>query len=86
MVIVSSNPSILEWWTKNPDTYLGKTSPATGDAFSRGMSEAQQQAPQVRTPFILFHGEHDEVCPIEASRQFFRNSGSTDKEFAYDEN
>ncbi|CAG9311049.1 unnamed protein product [Blepharisma stoltei] len=85
MVKISSNPKTVEWWIENPDTYLGKASRATGDEFTRAINDFQQQAPNAQTPFILFHGDHDEVVPIEASRQFFQNSGAADKEFAYDE-
>mmetsp|Transcript_29635 Transcript_29635/g.29385 ORF Transcript_29635/g.29385 Transcript_29635/m.29385 type:complete len:113 (+) Transcript_29635:526-864(+) len=86
MVMSSSNPKADEWWTINPDTYEGKTSSSTRDAFLRGITDVHQQAPQVRAPFLLIHGAHDEVVPVEMSREFFRNSGATDKEFAYDEN
>ncbi|CAG9311050.1 unnamed protein product [Blepharisma stoltei] len=86
VVMSSSNPKIDEWWLKNPDTYEGKTSDITRDAFSRGINDTHQQAPQVITPFLLIHGAHDEVVPAEVSREFFQNSGAEDKEFVYDEN
>lgn len=45
------------------------------------IQEAQKSAPSVKWPFLMLHGDADELCHIGGSQKFFDAVKSQDKTF-----
>jgi len=43
------------------------------------LSELGEVLPNVKTPYLLLHGEEDKICSVEGSKEFHKVSSSQDK-------
>jgi len=60
--------------------YRMKARLATARELLRGSTEIIERAStEMKTPFLIIHGDSDYVCPIEMSRKFHRNALVEDK-------
>ena len=48
------------------------------------MDDIQKNVSKVTAPFLLIHGDDDQVVPIEGSHFLYEHSPSTDKTFKVD--
>ncbi|XQJ29329.1 monoglyceride lipase, putative [Leishmania guyanensis] len=77
--LVSYNPPVVQLVKQDP-FYSNVTLRAR---FIDEMLEAQDRAAEATSkssfPFLIVHGEEDELCSLDKSKWFFKNAPSTDK-------
>jgi len=65
---------------RNKLGYSGKPRLATARALLRGIEEiTSRSTSDMKTPFLLIHGDNDYVCPIEKSIEFYNTVSVEDK-------
>jgi hypothetical protein len=74
----SLGPAQLERWRAGEplmvDDHAGGPPLAIDYGFYRDAAAIDAQPPEPSCPLLVFHGRHDEVVPIEGSRQFVDHS------------
>ena len=76
---VSRDPAVVEAYRADPLVYEGKIGARLGKEFMDAMAVAQADAPKIRLPILIQHGEADRLTAPAGSRYLFANVASTDK-------
>lgn len=76
---VSRDAVVVEAYKADPLVYTGKIGARLGKEFMDAMAVAQADAPKIRLPILIQHGEADRLTAPAGSRYLFDNVGSTDK-------
>ena len=76
---VSRDPAVVEAYRADPLVYEGKIGARLGKEFMDAMAVAQADAPKIRLPILIQHGEADRLTAPAGSRYLFANVTSTDK-------
>lgn len=76
---VSRDPAVVAAYQADPLVYGGKIGARLGKEFMDAMAVAQAEAPKIRLPILIQHGEADRLTAPEGSRFLFANVASTDK-------
>jgi alpha-beta hydrolase superfamily lysophospholipase len=76
---VSRDPQVVAAYQADPLVYEGKIGARLGKEFMDAMAVAQADAPKIRLPILIQHGEADRLTAPAGSRYLFENVGSTDK-------
>ena len=63
----------------DPLTYSGAMCLSTASALLETMAAIETQLSDVETPFLVVHGDADEIVPLSASQTLFQRAKSTDK-------
>lgn len=85
-ILIFKNPKEYELQKVGPYRnllcYSGKPRLATSrELLFASIEIIQRAALDFRTPFLLVHGDCDQVCPIEKSKEFYEKAGVEDKTF-----
>ena len=76
---VSRDPAVVEAYRADPLVYEGKIGARLGKEFMDAMAVAQADAPKIRLPILIQHGEADRLTAPAGSRYLFDNVASKDK-------
>lgn len=76
---VSRDPAVVEAYRADPLVYEGKIGARLGKEFMDAMAVAQADAPKIRLPILIQHGEADRLTAPAGSRYLFDNVASQDK-------
>ena len=76
---VSRDPQVVAAYRADPLVYGGKIGARLGKEFMDAMAVAQADAPKIRLPILIQHGEADRLTAPAGSRFLFDNVASTDK-------
>ena len=76
---VSRDPAVIAAYQADPLVYGGKIGARLGKEFMDAMAVAQADAPKIRLPILIQHGEADRLTAPAGSRYLFANVASTDK-------
>lgn len=76
---VSRDPAVVAAYQADPLVYGGKIGARLGKEFMDAMAVAQADAPKIRLPLLIQHGEADRLTAPEGSRFLFANVASIDK-------
>lgn len=76
---VSRDPAVVAAYQADPLVYNGKIGARLGKEFMDAMALAQAEAPKIRLPILIQHGETDRLTAPAGSRFLFANVASTDK-------
>lgn len=76
---VSRDPAVVEAYKADPLVYGGKIGARLGKEFMDAMAVAQADAPKIRLPILIQHGEADRLTAPAGSRYLFGHVASVDK-------
>ena len=76
---VSRDPAVVEAYRADPLVYEGKIGARLGKEFMDAMAVARADAPKIRLPILIQHGEADRLTAPAGSRYLFDNVASKDK-------
>ena len=76
---VSRDPAVVEAYKADPLIYDGKIGARLGKEFMDAMAVAQADAPKIRLPLLIQHGEADRLTAPAGSRYLFDHIASADK-------
>ena len=76
---VSRDPAVVAAYRADPLVYEGKIGARLGKEFMDAMAVAQADAPKIRLPILIQHGEADRLTAPAGSRFLFDHVSSTDK-------
>lgn len=76
---VSRDLAVVEAYKADPLVYDGKIGARLGKEFMDAMAVAQADAPKIRLPLLIQHGEADRLTAPAGSRYLFGHVTSTDK-------
>ena len=76
---VSRDPEVVAAYQADPLVYGGKIGARLGKEFMDAMAVAQADAPKIRLPILIQHGEADRLTAPAGSRYLFANVASKDK-------
>lgn len=76
---VSRDSLVVEAYKADPLVYTGKIGARLGKEFMDAMAVAQADAPKIRLPILIQHGEADRLTAPAGSRYLFDNVASKDK-------
>ena len=76
---VSRDPAVVEAYRADPLVYEGKIGARLGKEFMDAMAVARADAPKIRLPILIQHGEADRLTAPAGSRYLFENVASKDK-------
>lgn len=76
---VSRDPAVVAAYQADPLVYGGKIGARLGKEFMDAMAVAQADAPKIRLPILIQHGEADRLTAPAGSRYLFANVASHDK-------
>jgi len=84
--LICKNPEEYERQRVGPHrnllSYSGKPRMATArELLFASLETIDRAAVDLRTPFLIVHGDCDYVCPIEKSKEFYEKAGVKDKTF-----
>src|SRR5690606_26320530 len=72
---------IHNWRLNDKLMYHEKMRVGTGVSLQNGFLSIQEKLGNIKTPFILFHGEKDTACDLKGSKLLFEKANTKDKEF-----
>lgn len=76
----STDARVLEDNRRDPLVYQRPAPVITGASLIEGAEQALAEAPYLRLPLLVLHGEGDEITHAEQSRRFVERTRSSDKE------
>lgn len=76
---VSRDPAVVAAYQADPLVYGGKIGARLGKEFMDAMAVAQADAPKIRLPILIQHGEADRLTAPAGSRYLFEHVSSVDK-------
>ena len=76
---VSRDPAVVAAYLADPLVYTGKIGARLGKEFMDAMAVAQADAPKIRLPILIQHGEADRLTAPAGSRYLFEHVSSKDK-------
>jgi alpha-beta hydrolase superfamily lysophospholipase len=76
---VSRDPAVVAAYQADPLVYGGKIGARLGKEFMNAMAVAQADAPKIRLPLLIQHGESDRLTAPAGSRYLFDHIASADK-------
>lgn len=76
---VSRDPAVVAAYQADPLVYGGKIGARLGKEFMDAMAVAQADAPKIRLPILIQHGEADRLTAPAGSRYLFEHVSSADK-------
>ncbi|MGV3730949.1 MAG: alpha/beta hydrolase [Sphingopyxis sp.] len=76
---VSRDPAVVAAYQADPLVYSGKIGARLGKEFMDAMAVAQADAPKIRLPLLIQHGEADRLTAPAGSRYLFDHVASADK-------
>ena len=76
---VSRDPAVVAAYQADPLVYGGKIGARLGKEFMDAMAVAQADAPKIRLPILIQHGEADRLTAPAGSRHLFEHVSSVDK-------
>ncbi len=76
---VSRDPAVVAAYQADPLVYGGKIGARLGKEFMDAMAAAQADAPKIRLPLLIQHGEADRLTAPAGSRYLFDHIASADK-------
>lgn len=76
---VSRDPAVVAAYRADPLVYEGKIGARLGKEFMDAMAVAQADAPNIRLPILIQHGEADRLTAPAGSRYLFDHVSSKDK-------
>ena len=76
---VSRDPEVVAAYQADPLVYGGKIGARLGKEFMDAMAVAQADAPKIRLPILIQHGEADRLTAPAGSRYLFDHVTSADK-------
>lgn len=76
---VSRDLAVVEAYKADPLVYSGKIGARLGKEFMDAMAVAQADAPKIRLPLLIQHGEADRLTAPAGSRYLFDHVASADK-------
>ena len=76
---VSRDPQVVAAYQADPLVYGGKIGARLGKEFMDAMAVAQADAPKIRLPILIQHGEADRLTAPAGSRYLFEHVSSKDK-------
>ena len=76
---VSRDPAVIAAYQADPLVYGGKIGARLGKEFMDAMAVAQADAPKIRLPILIQHGEADRLTAPAGSRYLFEHVSSVDK-------
>lgn len=77
---ISRDPAEVERYTSDPQVHSKSTARA-GSEIMKAIDWAQAHAGELSVPLLLYHGDADNLVPIEGSRRFFAAVQEQDKQF-----
>ena len=77
---ISRDPAEVERYTSDPQVHSKSTARA-GSEIMKAIDWAQAHAGELTVPLLLYHGDADNLVPIEGSRRFFAAVQEQDKQF-----
>jgi alpha-beta hydrolase superfamily lysophospholipase len=77
---LSHDEEVVAAFARDPLVWHGRVPARTGFEMYRAARFAMGHAGELSLPVLMLHGEADEIVPVRASRQFFAEVGSKDKE------
>lgn len=77
---ISRDPVEVERYTSDPQVHSKSTARA-GSEIMKAIDWAQAHAGELTVPLLLYHGDADNLVPIEGSRRFFAAVQEQDKQF-----
>jgi len=76
---VSRDPAVVAAYRADPLVYGGKIGARLGKEFMDAMAVAEADAPKIRLPILIQHGEADRLTAPAGSRYLFEHVSSVDK-------
>ena len=76
---VSRDPAVVAAYQADPLVYGGKIGARLGKEFMDAMAVAEADAPKIRLPILIQHGEADRLTAPAGSRYLFEHVSSVDK-------
>ena len=76
---VSRDPAVVAAYRADPLVYGGKIGARLGKEFMDAMAVAEADAPKIRLPILIQHGEADRLTAPAGSRYLFEHVSSKDK-------
>ncbi len=76
---LSRDPAVLERVLKDPLFYRGRLHARTGANLLSAIRRTRAHAGRLQCPFLLTHGEADQITDPLESRRFFQAAGAKDK-------
>ena len=77
---ISRDPAEVARYTSDPQVHSKSTARA-GSEIMKSIDWAQAHAGELTVPLLLYHGDADNLVPIEGSRRFFAAVQEQDKQF-----
>ncbi len=77
---ISRDPAEVARYTSDPQVHSKSTARA-GSEIMKAIDWAQAHAGELTVPLLLYHGDADNLVPIEGSRRFFAAVQEQDKQF-----
>ena len=77
---LTRDPATCRAYRDDP-LWRARTTPSLAVAALEAIERIQQQAPKIKTPLLVLHGDADRVVPIQGTRDAFPRFGSVDKTF-----
>ena len=78
---IAVNPAVPEEYKRDPLIYNGNVRIRMAVHFLSIPRYLRHAGPGIRIPLIMFHGAEDKLASIDASRRFFADAASPDKQF-----
>ncbi len=76
---LSHDPQIPQQYDRDPLVYHGTMKLASIAALAHNGEVVLKQAPDLKLPILVLHGEADKVVPMQCSQVFYAKAGSADK-------
>jgi len=76
---ISSIPSEVKRYKADPLNYQGATPTRVGAEIIAAIEAVQYLLPEIRTPFLVYHGKDDKITDYEGSVRLYEKSESRDK-------
>ena len=76
---VSRDPDVVAAYVRDPLVHHGKLSARLIAEFTTASRKALADAPGIRLPLLVMHGEDDKLTMPAGSRELYEKAGSTDK-------
>ncbi|KAI8456805.1 hypothetical protein BY996DRAFT_6412110 [Phakopsora pachyrhizi] len=77
----SIDPSIKKRFKSDPQKFHGTLRLSTAPALLDGVEFIRKEGSNLNIPFIIFHGNKDEVTDCSSSKKFYEEAKATNKEF-----
>jgi len=76
---VSRDPDVVRAYIDDPLVFNGKTTARLGHEILKAMDRVCSEAPAIKLPILILHGEADRLASVEGSCQLHESVSSSDK-------